>query len=157
VVLTDTLPTNTSFVSASASQGQVPTQASGVVTANLGTVAANSVATVLVTVVPSATSFPSVTNNVSLTSSTNNPNLPANQQTVTATNTTNVIANADLVVVIAPSPTPAQVGQPETYTVTVTNNGPSNAAGVVLTDTLDPNVTFGSATSTQGRTTRRSP
>jgi uncharacterized repeat protein (TIGR01451 family) len=165
VVLTDTLPGNTTYVSSSASQGQVPTFAAssstppaspGVVTANLGTVAANSVATVLVTVVPSATSFPSVTNNVSLTSSTNNPNLPANNQTVTATNTTTVIANADLSVVITPSPNPAQVGQPETYVVTVTNNGPSTAAGVVLTDTLDPNVTFGSATATQGPAPTRS-
>jgi uncharacterized repeat protein (TIGR01451 family) len=146
VVLTDTLPANTSFVSASASEGQVPTQAAGVVTANLGTVAANSVATVLVTVVPSATSFPSVVNMVSVSSPTNDPNLGNNTSSLTTT----VAANADLVITTVASPSTAQVGQPVTYTVTITNNGPSTAAGVVLTDTIDPNLTFTSAASTQG-------
>jgi uncharacterized repeat protein (TIGR01451 family) len=43
-----------------------------------------------------------------------------------------------------------------TYTITVTNNGPNNAQGVVLTDTLDPNLTFVSAYTPQGTFTESS-
>jgi uncharacterized repeat protein (TIGR01451 family) len=41
-----------------------------------------------------------------------------------------------------------------TYTITVTNNGPNNAPGVVLTDTLDPNLKFVSAMTQQGNFTQ---
>jgi uncharacterized repeat protein (TIGR01451 family) len=53
-----------------------------------------------------------------------------------------VIEAADLAVTKTANPR-AQVGQGLTYTVTVTNNGPSTATGVVLarvfSDVLDPN------------------
>ena len=142
VVLTDTLPTNATFVSglASASQGQTPTISAGVLTANLGTLLANSIATVTITVIPNA--FPSIVNSVSVTSATTSPVV------VTATNTTTVSTNADISVAVVSSPVPAQVGQPLVYTVTVTNNGPSTASNVVLVNTQDPNVTFVSATDT---------
>ena len=39
------------------------------------------------------------------------------------------------------APTTAVVGQDLTYTVTATDNGPSNATGVVLTDTLPADIT----------------
>lgn len=54
---------------------------------------------------------------------------------------------ADLAVAKADSPDPVLVGSPLTYTVTVTNNGPSTATGVSLTDTLPAGVTFVSASS----------
>src|SRR5262249_6499806 len=66
-----------------------------------------------------------------------------------ATETTTVNAPsavADLAVAIAADPDPVAVGQEVTYTVTVTNDGPDPAAGVTLTDTLDPGATFVSAT-----------
>jgi len=44
-------------------------------------------------------------------------------------------------------------GSPITYTVTASNNGPSAATGVVVTDTLPAGVTFVSASSTQGTCT----
>ncbi|MBA2592590.1 MAG: DUF11 domain-containing protein, partial [Gammaproteobacteria bacterium] len=40
-----------------------------------------------------------------------------------------------------------------TYTVPVTNNGPSNATGVTMTDTLPAGVSFVSATPSQGSCT----
>ncbi|MDA2911626.1 DUF11 domain-containing protein [Nitrospiraceae bacterium AH_259_D15_M11_P09] len=57
----------------------------------------------------------------------------------------------DLSVVKSDSPDPVTTGQNLTYTVTVTNNGPSEATGVTLTDTLPASgVTFVSATPSQG-------
>jgi len=48
----------------------------------------------------------------------------------------------DLGVTKTDSPDPVQPGAPLTYTVTVTNNGPSAATGVTLVDTLPAGVTF---------------
>jgi len=65
---------------------------------------------------------------------------------------TTVSANkVDLAVTKTATPNPVQVGNNLTYTVTVTNLGPTNpATGVTLTDTLPTGVAFVSATPTQG-------
>ncbi len=52
--------------------------------------------------------------------------------------------------VLTASPNPVLAGQPLTYSAMVTNNGPNNATGVVLTDTLPTNTTFGTAVLSQG-------
>lgn len=65
----------------------------------------------------------------------------------------NSLLLADLAVTKVDSPDPVAVGSNLTYTITVTNNGPATATGVTLTDTLPANVTFISATSTQGTCT----
>ncbi len=57
---------------------------------------------------------------------------------------------ADLSVTISDSPDPVRVGDDVTYTITVTNNGPNDATGVVLTDTLAAGVVFVSATPSAG-------
>ena len=53
----------------------------------------------------------------------------------------------DLSVTKTDSPDPVAVGQELTYTLTTTNNGPGDATGVMLTDSLPANVTFQSASS----------
>jgi uncharacterized repeat protein (TIGR01451 family) len=58
-------------------------------------------------------------------------------------------SSADLSVTKTGSPNPVQVLANLTYTITITNQGPSPATGVQLTDVL-PNVTVVSATLTQG-------
>src|SRR5207302_4082967 len=60
------------------------------------------------------------------------------------------MVGADLAVTKTAFPNPVPLGTNLTYTVTVTNNGPSAATGVTLTDTLPAGVRFVSATPTQG-------
>jgi uncharacterized repeat protein (TIGR01451 family) len=59
-------------------------------------------------------------------------------------------ASADLEIVKLASSASLNVGENLTYTLTVTNLGPYDAAGVVLTDPLPAGVTLQSATSSQG-------
>jgi uncharacterized repeat protein (TIGR01451 family) len=55
---------------------------------------------------------------------------------------------------IVDSPHPVSVGANLTYTLTVVNTGPSAATGVMVTNLLPANVTFVSATSSQGTCTQ---
>jgi len=62
---------------------------------------------------------------------------------------TPVQTRADLAVTKSDDPDPVIVGTLLTYTLVVTNNGPSVARNAVVTDTLPPEVAFVSATPTQ--------
>ena len=78
VVLTDSLPASMRFVSATTTQGSLitpPVNSSGIVTANIGTLAVNATATVTVTV--RATTAGSITNTASATANENESN-PSN-------------------------------------------------------------------------------
>lgn len=72
-----------------------------------------------------------ISNTASISSATPDPNSSNN----TSTAVVNAQASADLSVVKTASPSPAQIGKTLTYTVTVSNAGPSNAQNVTLTDT----------------------
>jgi uncharacterized repeat protein (TIGR01451 family) len=74
-------------------------------------------------------------------------------------NTTSQFSNAvpvatgpavDLVITKSGSPNPVGAGTNLTYTLVVANNGPGSATGVRVIDTLPPNVTFSSGTSSTG-------
>src|ERR1051325_10499842 len=67
-----------------------------------------------------------------------------------------VNTTADLVLSGSATPNPVAVGSNLTYTVTVSNAGPSQATGVMLTNTLPSSVTFVSATLTDPITTEGS-
>jgi uncharacterized repeat protein (TIGR01451 family) len=59
-------------------------------------------------------------------------------------------ASADLSLSKSGSPDPVLVGSMLTYTITITNGGPSAAVGVLLVDFLPAPINFGSATPSQG-------
>jgi len=58
--------------------------------------------------------------------------------------------SADLSLSIADSPDPISCSDSLTYSITVNNSGPNSAEGVIVSDELPSEVTFVSATSTQG-------
>ena len=57
---------------------------------------------------------------------------------------------SDLLVTKTASPVQVSAGDPLTYTITITNLGPSSASQVLVTDTLPAQVTFISASASQG-------
>ena len=58
--------------------------------------------------------------------------------------------SADLALTKTDSPDPVHTHENLTYTITVHNNGPSTATGVLVTDQLPMNTAFGTATASQG-------
>ncbi|HEX8311245.1 MAG TPA: DUF11 domain-containing protein [Chthoniobacteraceae bacterium] len=139
VVLRDTLPAQVTFVSATG--GGV--HSAGVVSWTLPTVANGATGSFTVTV--RGASAGSAVNVASSTSDTYDPNTANNDGSASGARvTTTLTTNAD-VVVTKSGPAAVQVGQPFTYTITATNNGPSPAQGVILSDELPAQVTFGSA------------
>ncbi|HEY3215102.1 MAG TPA: OmpA family protein [Candidatus Eisenbacteria bacterium] len=142
VVLRDTLPAGVTFVSASSGG----TQASGVVTWPIVLSLANG-ASFTRTVTVTAPASGTVLNIASATAATIDPT-PANNNGSAAASrvTTTVTELADLVVTKTGPASVTALGSIG-YTLTVTNNGPSSAATVVLRDTLPAGVTFVSASS----------
>ena len=62
--------------------------------------------------------------------------------------------SADLALIKVASPNPVFFGSNLTYTITVTNRGPNDAASVTITDALPSRVTFVSAGASQGSCTQ---
>jgi uncharacterized repeat protein (TIGR01451 family) len=144
VTLTDTLPSGITIRSMSTTQGSCSSSGS-VVTCNLGAMENGSSATV--TIVVRSNSTGTLTNTASVTGNQSDSNSGNNSITVT---TTVVTSAADLSVTKTDSPDPVTVGNSLSYTIVVTNNGPSRADGVMLTDTLPGGVTYVNAWSTRG-------
>ena len=151
VTVTDSLPGTVTYVSSSTPAPGTTSFSAGVVTGSVGILAAGASTTVTITVTPNSPTSPGVPlqNTASVSSTEGDTNLSNNIATANST----VIASADLAVTITTSPpTPPGtilLGQILTYTITVSNTGPSPAANVVLTDNLPASFTFVSATSTQ--------
>jgi len=144
VVLTDVLPVGTTFVSVVSSQGTSANN-SGTINANLGTIAAGGSATV--TLVVTAASSLADNETVSNTATVTSDYLDTNPANNTSTLVTNVDRLVDLAITKTDSPDPVLVNGQLTYTLSVINNGPSNASGVVITDVIPATLTIVSATS----------
>jgi uncharacterized repeat protein (TIGR01451 family)/CSLREA domain-containing protein len=141
VTLTDTLPTGVTFVSAS--PGCIFSAPNTVICA-LGTLSVNDSVDVTIVVRPNTPGI--ITNTAEVTAIEEDPNLNDNQDT----EETEVQGVADLSVVKTDQTDPVVVGQDLSYTLVVTNNGPSLATNVVLADTLPAGVIFVSAIPSQG-------
>lgn len=152
VVLSDLLPTGSTFVSMTQTAGTDSftfAQSGGTITETAGVdIAAGSsdTFTLVVSAPASLTPGSDFSDTASVSSSTPDPNAANNAAVVTGSI---VGAAADLIVTNV-GPTSATEGGNVIYTVTVTNNGPNPATGVVLSDTLDANLKFVSASTTQG-------
>ena len=142
VVVTDTLPVSAALSSISASQG---TCAETICT--LGTISATSRALITMTV----NVYPTVTGVI-----TNTARVSANEADPIAGNniaheaTTILHGLSDLQVTKYDLIDPVRAGEALTYTITVRNAGPTNASGVIVTDTLPISVTLQSASASQG-------
>ncbi len=143
IVVTDTLPSGETYVRASG-PGWDCSAAEQVVTCSDETnlVAGTSAATIdlSVAVSPSLVSA-SVTNDATVSSPTGDPNLTNNS----ATDTTSIHTSADLAITKTHSGS-FDAGSDGSYTLTVTNNGPSDAAlPLVVTDPVPAPFTLVSA------------
>ena len=142
VVITDTHLSAGAFTITSATAPCIV--AGGVVTCAIGTLAAGASASFTVNFTSNAAV--DVNDAATVTSSTPDPN-PANN---TATGRVSFIGVADLALIKTGAPGPVTAGTNLTYTMTVTNNGPSTAPNVALADILPAEVKLVSATSPQG-------
>ena len=138
VTVTDALPATLVLESVTTAQGSC-TVAGQTITCDLGTIpapAGSVVITITGHVRPDTTG--TVTNTATLSTSTPDPN-PGNDS---STATADLISSADLSVAKEPDSSPLIAGATVGYTITVTNQGPSNASGVVLTDVLPAAIGF---------------
>jgi len=128
VQVTLTLPSGLTVLSLFPSQGSCAGT-----TCALGDVPADGTATLLLRAqVNAGTPAGSLTLSAQASATTPDPNLDNN----TASETTTVETQADLVLTLQDEPDPVVAGRLLTYTLTLTNAGPSDAQGVVLTLTL---------------------
>ena len=138
------LPPSVTFISGSASQGNV-SPSPGLVTINLGDMPVG--ATTSATVTVRADSIGTVS--VSGTLSSDNPEFDPSNNSVTVASQVLPLQD-DLAAGISAAPNPALVGSTVTYTVSVTNNGPSTATFVVSSNNLPPTVGIVSVNPSQG-------
>jgi uncharacterized repeat protein (TIGR01451 family) len=143
VTVTDAVPAGLQLVSSSTSQGAVGS-ASNVVTATLGSLAPGTGAVVTIQTTPLLPG--NFVNTAAAVANETDPALTNNSAQTSAV----VNPAADLVVTVADAPDPLYVGATLTYTIGVTNLGPSPAAGVVVTDALPAGLNYNSASSSQG-------
>ena len=144
VILRDPLPVGVTPKSATTSAGTCTIGTT--VNCALGSVASGGNVTVkLIVAVDPSLAATGLTNTATVTSATGDPN-PLNN---TASVTTAVEDSADLSLVKHGPPT-ALAGNKATYTLTVSNAGPSDAQGVVVRDPLPAGETFVSASPSQG-------
>lgn len=150
VVLTDNLPSNVVFASASSSQGSC-SAAGSTVTCSLGAI--NVKGTVGVSIVVTARGSGTATNVASVSGNPKDPN-PSNN---TASASTEITGGFDLTVSGSVSPPAVGPGADLTYRMVATNSGPDNAPGTQMTLTVPAGATFVSATPSQGSCTGNGP
>jgi uncharacterized repeat protein (TIGR01451 family) len=143
VTVTDTLPTDITFDSYSASQGTFD-DATGVW--SVGSLADGASASLTLSVTVNADAPATLLNSVEVAGDEPDP-IPGNN---TTSEDTTVETEADLEISKADDPDPVTAGTALTYTIQVTNNGPSDASGVTVTDTLPTDITFDSYSASQG-------
>ena len=145
VSLVDTLPAGVTYRSATSSQGTA-SNAGSTVTVSLGNLAVGATATATIVVDVAPATRGTLVNTASVSAAETETNSNNN----TANASTDVTARVDLAVTKVDTADPVTAGGTLTYTITVTNTGPSAATGVTLTDTLPSQLSYTSGTASQG-------
>jgi uncharacterized repeat protein (TIGR01451 family) len=155
VSMTDPVNAPLTFVSATQTSGPIfacatpAPGATGTIGCTIATLPVGATATFAIELrlAPEAPPGGAVTNTANVSTATVDPDPDNNSSSTSGT----TVASAD-VGVAKSGPAGVVAGADATYTITVTNTGPSDAANVSLTDTLPPNTTFVSASQTTGPT-----
>jgi uncharacterized repeat protein (TIGR01451 family) len=149
--LSDALPGSTTFVSLIQNSGPVSSCTSpavggtGSVTCNWASLASGATANFTLVVKTASGASGTISNTAIVSESPNDPTPGNNMSPTSATVTT----SADLAVTKT-GPTTAVQNQDVSYTIIVTNNGPSDAQTVTLSDPLPATTTFVSNTQNSG-------
>lgn len=150
VTVSDSLPPGLTFQSASTTVGQCDAtpDSGGTLSCSLGDLAVTSNATVTIVVTPDIVIEPTtITNSATVTGAEEDPT-PGNN-TATADTVVNP-PSSDISLLISATPESPLIGEQITYRLTVSNAGPSNNTGIVVTVELPLMTAFDSATSEQG-------
>ena len=144
-VVTNTLPLDVTFVSALPSSGSCSTTpaigstttgANRTISCNVGTINNGAQRTITVVVRPNnATRATTITNDVSITTTTVETGLLAVNNTASTTTDINP-PDLDLIINLSDDVDPVAIGDAVVYTISVVNSGPSTSENVVVTDTL---------------------
>ena len=137
VILTDNIPASIIGPEFSVNGGGTFNPWTG--SLNLGTLAAGASRTILVRGTVSNTATGTITNTAIVSSTTPDPNPDNNTSTVTTT--VSSAQSADVSVVKTASPNQVVPGEVLTYTIVVSNAGPSAAENVILTDNIPASIT----------------
>jgi uncharacterized repeat protein (TIGR01451 family) len=140
VIVTDVLPEYVYFVSAVPGT-PICTESDSIVTCNLYDMAPNSTREVIITVEVDPTTHWTLVNQATLTADTYDPDSSDNS----AEESTPVDTAADLTIKIIDEPDPTIPGGDLTYTLVVTNNGPSNAINMSVVDYLPLGINYRNA------------
>ena len=126
VVLTDTLPTNSTLISTTGG-----TVTGGVLTDDIGPLATGASVTIVLFVKPTA--IGKFVDTATVTGNELDP-VSSNNTATTATQTGPIVApDSDLQVSLTPDTSVVAVGSPVTFLLTIGNNGPSTATGTTVT------------------------
>ncbi len=142
LTVTDTLPAGVTYQSASGT-GWTCSEASGVVICTRAALAVDNAPDITITVTAPAAAG-EISNSAAVSADTYDNDDTNDEDSVTTT----VTASADLSLTKTDSPDPVYVGETLTYTLSVSNAGPSTAANLTVTDTLPAGVTYQSASGT---------
>ena len=147
VIVTNTLPVGSTFISASSDDGGLCSMSTGIVTCLPDNILFNGVVHVDIRVSP--TSLATMSNTASVTANELD-SIQSNNQTAVS-----VLVNPaiDLGVTVVPSPSPVYAGADLSYAVTLSNQGPSTATGLTLSEALPSGTSLVSATTADGSCT----
>ncbi|KQC00063.1 gliding motility-associated C-terminal domain-containing protein, partial [Pedobacter sp. Hv1] len=144
VTVTDILPSGYTFISANAPAGTTYNSTNGLWSIGNLTNGAN----VVLNIIAKVNATGPYANTATVTSATTDPNPSDNSSTVTPI----PASTADISVNKTVNNTNPTIGSNVVFSISVTNNGPSNATGVLATDILPSGYTFISANAPAGTT-----